>query len=184
MTDDEQIDFGWNDLVEKATQQGMKGGTTKIPKDVIGKVLDQENPWDKEKTFKIIDTVDSQKDGITKEEYVSWTKYEKTRQTPKADGKLTMCIPKFSQWASDQAKSAAFENCGKLMTETACAPINECEWMQKEFNAHDDWKQIVEKAGLQGEVNDMPRETYLKAAKDLWPHLETKMANWMTQADK
>jgi hypothetical protein len=30
----------------------------------------------------------------------------------------------------------------------------------------------------------MPRETYLKAAKDLWPHLETKMANWMTQADK
>jgi hypothetical protein len=184
MTDDEGIDFGWNELVEKATQQGMKSGTTKIPKDIIAKVVENDNPWDKTKIMGIVDKIDTDKDGVTKEEYAGYSKYEKTAKTPKADGKVTMCVPKLTKWSSDQAKSAAFENCGKLMTETACAPINECEWMQKEFNAHDDWKQIVEKAGLQGEVNDMPRETYLKAAKDLWPHLETKMANWMTQADK
>jgi hypothetical protein len=30
----------------------------------------------------------------------------------------------------------------------------------------------------------MPRDVYLKAAKDLWPHLETKMGAWMDQAEQ
>jgi hypothetical protein len=170
MTDDEQIDFGWNELVEKATQQGMKSGTTKIPKDIIAKVVENDNPWDKTKIMGIVDKIDTDKDGVTKEEYAGYTKYEKTTKTPKADGKVTMCVPKLTKWASDQAKSAAFEACGKLMTDPTC--VGDCEWMKPEWSSYEDWKQIVAKAGLQGEVNDMPLETYLKAAKDLWPQLE------------
>jgi hypothetical protein len=95
-----------------------------------------------------------------------------------------MCVPKLTKWSSDQAKSAAFENCGKLMTETACNPINECEWMKPEFSSYEEWKKIVAKAGLQGEVNDMPTGQYLEAAGKLWPDVKSKMANWMTQAEQ
>jgi hypothetical protein len=59
--------------------------------------------------------------------------------------------------------------------------------MEPEFSAYNDWKQLVAKAGLTsttGEVNVMPRDVYLKAAKDLWPHLETKMGAWMDQAEQ
>jgi hypothetical protein len=182
MSDDEQIEHGWNDLMEKAERQGLYKGAKKIPKEFIVKVIDSENPWDTKKIMAIVDKVDSDKDGLTKEEYIGYTKYERATKTPKADNKLTMCVPKFAKWASDQAKTAAFEACGKLTTDPTC--VGNCEWMKPEVSSYDDWKHLLVKAGLKEDTNDMPKDVYLKAAKDLWPHLEQKMGKWMEIADQ
>jgi hypothetical protein len=182
MSDDEQMDYSWSDLMEKAERQGLDKGATKIPKDIIAKVMDNDDPWSKERIMAVIDKVDSEKNGITKDEYVAWNKYERATKTPKADNKLTMCVPKFAKWASDQAKTAAFEACGKLMTDPTC--IDSCEWMKPEFSSYDDWKHLLVKAGLKEDVSEMPLDVYLKAAKDLWPHLESKMGKWMEEAEQ
>jgi hypothetical protein len=56
--------------------------------------------------------------------------------------------------------------------------------MKPEFSSYNDWKQLGVKAGFKEEINDMPLDVYLKAAKDLWPHLESKMGKWMEQAEQ
>jgi hypothetical protein len=91
MNDDEQIEFGWDELVSKATAQGMKAGTTKISRQIMFDVINNENPWSTEGTMKIIDSVSDLKDGITKEEYIAYTKYDRYRRSLKVQ-----CVAKFS----------------------------------------------------------------------------------------
>ena len=76
MSQTEREEHSWNDLMAKAAAQGLPAGATKIPKDIIGKILDNEDPWSKAETFAIIDKVDTEKDGITKEEYIGYSQYE------------------------------------------------------------------------------------------------------------
>ena len=182
MTPAEQGDYSWNDLVQKATAQGLAAGSTKIPKEIIGKVLDNEDPWSKTETLAKVDIVDTEKDGVTKEEYLAYRNYEMRVQTPSADGSVKMCTAKFAKWASAQESDQAFATCNAVTAITECN--NACEPFKPQFNPENDWKNLLGKLNKPGDSQSLTSADYLQAAKDLWPHLVTKMEGWVAEFAK
>jgi len=90
MNEDEQKEASWDELLQKAYKQGLPAGTTKIPKDIIAKILDEDDPWEKEEILAKVDAVVEDKAvGFSKEEYFSYSAYERIAQTPKTDGTVS-----------------------------------------------------------------------------------------------
>jgi hypothetical protein len=177
MNEDEQIEYGWDDLVQKAKNFGYKDGS--MPKTMIENVVRNDNPWSVADVAKVLDSVPQLKDGITKDEYLAYSKYDKFRRS-----QLIPCVPKFSKWSSDSARNAEFKTCAPLASNKTCVAVVKCEWMEPDFNPHNEWKELVKKAGQKEDTKYLPTEKYLETAKQMWPEQADRMDKWVKEAEK
>jgi hypothetical protein len=73
--------------------------------------------------------------------------------------------------------------CGAFTDPASCAASPSCEVAKPRFDPNGEWQQLLVKAGSAPDIKELPKDMYLKAAKEVYPHLTTKMERWVKEVD-